>query len=226
MTRTLLFDIDGTLIDTGGAGRVAMNLALEKQFAITPTVPLSFGGRTDRSLLSEMLSVHGIEVSDETFDQLRATFVLQMPDQLHQSAGRVLPGVIELLDHLAGRDEVRLWCMTGNLVETAQSKLRHFGLLGYFEQIIGGDHDEQRDDMARRASAMLKTNFGDLATQNVVVIGDTVADIDCARAIGARVLACCTGCHSREILSAANPCAIVDDFSDTEAIASLLLGAI
>ena len=225
--RTLLFDIDGTLIDTGGAGREAMNNALREAFGIESTEQISFGGRTDRSLLTEMLRVHGQEVSPDSFAKLRTAFADLLPKSLRKSAGRVLPGVHELLAglrDLQGLQRVRLWCMTGNLVETATSKLRHFGLLEYFENIVGGDHDEDRNDMARRAQADLHAAHGDQAANNIVVIGDTVSDVQCGQAIGAKVIACCTGCHSRETLAEAKPCVIVDDLSNVSELLRLLAG--
>jgi phosphoglycolate phosphatase len=221
--RTLLFDIDGTLIDTGGAGREAMNEALRAAFGIEPTQKISFGGRTDRSLLSEMLRVHGQEVSPASFARLRTAFASLLPVALQRSAGRVLPGVEELLGCLANSPGIRLWCMTGNLVETAASKLRHFELHAYFENIVGGDHDEDRNDMARRARATLLAAHGEPAASDIVVIGDTVSDVQCGQAIGARVVACCTGCHSRETLAQAKPCVIVDDLSDVPELVRLLV---
>jgi phosphoglycolate phosphatase len=220
--RTLLFDIDGTLIDSAGAGRDALNQALRQAFGIEPTQPIIFGGRTDRSLLSEMLRVHGHDVSESTFAKLRHTFAECMPISLRRFSGRVLPGVPELLTHLAKLDQFRLWCMTGNLVETAHSKLSHFGLDQYFEHIVGGDHDEDRCDLARRARADLDARHEATNPRDVIVIGDTISDIQCAQAIGAKVIACCTGFHSREELAAANPCAIVDDLTDIPSLMRLL----
>jgi phosphoglycolate phosphatase len=219
--RTLLFDIDGTLIDSAGAGRDALNQALRQAFGSEPTEPIVFGGRTDRSLLSEMLRVHGHDVSESNFSQFRHSFVQCMPISLKKFSGRVLPGVPELLGHLAKLDQFRLWCMTGNLVETAHSKLSHFGLDHYFEHIVGGDHDEDRRDLARRARADLAAMHQTVAPRDVIVIGDTISDVECAQAIGAKVIACCTGFHSRDELAAANPCAIVEDLTDIPTLMGL-----
>jgi phosphoglycolate phosphatase len=221
--RTLLFDIDGTLIDAAGAGRQALNQALRDAFGVEPTHPIVFGGRTDRSLLSEMLRIHGQEVSDDTFAKLRGTFASCMPRSLCMAEGSVLPGVPQLLSHLKTVSNGRLWCMTGNLAETAHSKLSHFGLDRFFEQIVGGDHDEDRCDLARRARQTIQQHHGEAAASNVVVIGDTISDIQCARAIGAKVIACCTGFHPREVLAAAQPCAIVDDLTNLPQVMQLLL---
>lgn len=222
--RTLLFDIDGTLIDSAGAGRHALNQALQEAFGTTPSHPIVFGGRTDRSLLSEMLRAHGHEVSEATFNRLRATFAQFLPISLKAFSGRVLPGVPELLTLLADHSQVRLWCMTGNLVETARSKLSHFGLEHYFEHIVGGDHDEDRCDLARRARADLDSLHGATDPREVIVIGDTISDVQCAQAIGARVVACCTGFHSREELAAAKPCVIVEDLTDLSTLVPMLVG--
>ncbi len=221
--RTLLFDIDGTLIDAGGAGRLAMDQAFREAFSAEPSRRIDFGGRTDRSLLSEMLAVHDIEVTGRNFGRLRDAFTECLVPSLRRSTGRVLPGVELLLRCLSDQPGVRLWCMTGNLAETADRKLRHFELHPYFEQIIGGDHDMHRSDLARRAKSYLASRHGENSSENVVVIGDTVADIQCARAIGAKVVACCTGCHSRATLAAALPCELVDDLSDLPSLLRLLL---
>ncbi len=225
ITQTFLFDIDGTLLDAAGAGRSAMNRALESAFGVRASVPLVFGGRTDRSLLSELLASHAIEVSDVAYQRMRDSFVRLMPEDLAMVRGRVLPGIESLLRQLRTLPSIRLWCMTGNLAETAELKLRHFGLNQFFDQIVGGDHDEDRCDLARRAQRLLASLHGDEAARHITIIGDTLSDIACARAIGARVVACCTGFHSREELLAAEPCVLVDDFASTHEAIRLLLHA-
>ncbi len=223
ITQTFLFDIDGTLLDAGGAGRTAMNRALEAAFGIRASVPLVFGGRTDYSLLRELMASHCIEINETAYQTLRDTFVRLMPEDLSAVRGQVLPGVEPLLVHLRTLPTVRLWCMTGNLAETAVLKLKHFGLDHFFDHIVGGDHDDDRCDLARRAQSLLMSRYGDPAGKNITIIGDTLADIACARAIGARVVACCTGFHNRAELMAAEPCALIDDFTSTAEAISLLL---
>lgn len=222
-TKTFLFDIDGTLLDAGGAGRAAMNRALEAAFGIRASVPLVFGGRTDYGLLRELMASHRVELNEAAYQTLRDTFVRLMPEDLSSVRGHVLPGVEPLLSHLRSLSTVRLWCMTGNLLETAKLKLEHFGLDQFFDQIVGGDHDDDRCDLARRAQALVVSLHGYEAGQNITIIGDTLADIACARAIGARVVACCTGFHNRAELLAAQPCALIDDFTSTADTISLLL---
>ncbi len=223
ITQTLLFDIDGTLLDAAGAGRAAMNRALESAFGVPAVKPLMFGGRTDRSLLRELLQIHGLGLDEPNYERLRDHFVGRMPEDLTNIRGRLLPGVEHLLVQLRQLPHVRLWCMTGNLAETAVMKLRHFGLDHFFDQIVGGDHDEDRCDLARRARQLLITMHGVDAAQHITIIGDTLSDIACARAIGARVVACCTGFHSREELLAAAPCVLVEDFASTSDTIKLLV---
>jgi phosphoglycolate phosphatase len=134
----------------------------------------------------------------------------------------VLPGVAELLRRLAQCESVRLGVMTGNLPETATRKLEHFDLLQYIDWIVGGDMDHERDDLALRAARALARRHGDSSTDDVVVIGDTPADIQCGHVIGARVVAVCTGFHSRDELEAQNPAAVLDDFSDVDAACDIL----
>ena len=112
--------------------------------------------------------------------------------------------------------------MTGNLTETGQQKLLHFDLRKHFEWVSGGENDCDRCDLARRAAEVISKR--DLnKPSDLLVIGDTVADIHCGRAIGAQVIAVTTGSGTREQLAAEEPLAVLNDLSDTSAVLELLL---
>ncbi len=222
--RTLLFDIDGTLLTAAGGGKQAMRMALRYEFRVAdPTVALDFHGRTDTGLMLELLGMNGVEPCEENRRRFRRSFARYFPEALTKSGGRVFPGVPELLDQLSRSGDCRVAVMTGNLPETASRKLEHFQLRHYVDWIIGGDLDAERNDLAARARAHVQRRHGIEATKNLVVIGDTVADIVCGRAIGAEVVAVCTGGATREQLQAAGPDAIWNDFSDVRRAARCLM---
>ena len=126
----------------------------------------------------------------------------------------MLPGALELLQRLSSFEHLLCLVMTGNLTETATHKLEHFGLRQYFGEIFGGEHDLHRNNLALRAARRIRRRYGDHAANRLVVIGDTPADIRCARAVGAEVIAVCTGRHGREELEAEKPNSVHDDLSN------------
>ncbi len=228
--RTILFDIDGTLLLSGGGGREAMRHALAAEFGIADAwADICFSGRTDHFLLSELLQGNGIHPDDAARDRFRKRYVDVFPEFVQASGGRVLPGVVELLETLSQDPRVRVAVMTGNLPETATAKLEHFGLHTYAEWVVGGDLDSERNSLARRAADGIRNRYGDEAGGEVVVIGDTPFDVECGHAIGAAVIAVCTGVHSRDELSTACeycgfvPDAVYDDFSDWRRVYELLV---
>ena len=224
--RTLLFDIDGTLLLTNRGGGRALFQAIREEFGVSEVrMDIRFSGRTDRSLLIEILERNELEPSEVNQARLRDIYTGLLPGVLQRHGGRVLPGATELLDRISAETEVRCYVMTGNLHETAAHKLNHFGLGHYFRGIFGGDHDRERDDLARRTAEALRSRYGQSATDDVVVIGDTPADIRCGHAIGARVVAVCTGNYERRDLEAEKPIVVLDDMSDVSTIFGLLTGA-
>lgn len=221
--RTLLFDIDGTLLMTNGGGSSALKLAIEQEFGIdTACLDLDFAGRTDRSLLVEILQRNHLPTSDEFQLRLCRCYTTLFPQVLARRGGRILPGALELLSRLALQPNLRCYVMTGNLEETATQKLEHFGLLQFFRGIFGGDHDHDRNRLAERTADALRERYGATATRDVIVIGDTPADVRCGHAIGASVVAVCTGNYDRDALEAEKPMAVHDDLSDVSAIFDLL----
>lgn len=216
-----LFDIDGTLIDTRGAGRDAMLAALAAQFN-TPSDfnGVTFAGRTDRAIVSDLFRLHGIEDSELNWSRFRATFLQQLPKCLRQRQGVVLPCVVELLDQLAANPGLVLGLLTGNLRDGARAKLCHYALYDYFtsgDESFGafGDRHRERDDVAREALAVLQSRYaGGIDGRSVWVIGDTPSDVQCARAIGANAIAIATGTHSMDQLRATRPDLLMADFRD------------
>ncbi len=220
--RILLFDIDGTLLWTQG-GQGALQISLAREFGLeSACANITFSGRTDRSLFTELLRRNGLPSDREHLRRLRQRYVSTLPDVLSEHGGKILPGVPELLTRLSALPHIRNYVMTGNLEETAARKLKHFNLLECVDGIFGGDHDSDRDDLARRSAATLRKRYGPQASCDVIVIGDTPADIRCGHAIGAKVVAVCTGRYDRTQLEAENPMHVEDDLSDVDHVIDIL----
>ncbi len=223
--RVLLFDIDGTLLLTNGGGSGALKHALEREFGVSEACTnVDFAGRTDRSLLEEILCRNRMPNTREHFERLRDCYTTLLPRVLQEHGGKVLPGAVSLLEQLRDRNDLICHVMTGNLTATATVKLEHFGLRHYFDDIFGGEHDAHRNDLARRTAETIRARHGEAATREIIVIGDTPADVQCGHAIGASVLAVCSGRHGRHELEAERPMSVHDDLSDLAAILQLLTG--
>ena len=224
-----LFDIDGTLVDTAGAGRDAMILTLAAEFNIKcDGHGVGFAGRTDRAIVSDLFRLHSIEDNQANWGRFREAFVKQLPVHLERRQGRVLPGVVELLALLSARPDVVLGLLTGNLREGARLKLRHYGLYAHFsldgaELGAFGDHHHQRDDVAHDALRSVRERHSTgIDVDRVWVIGDTPRDVQCARAIGAKAIAVATGVHSRDQLQRTQPDRLLTNLSDASQLLDLL----
>ena len=218
MRHVILFDIDGTLVNSGGAGLAALAVALAETVGYTgPTTSVKLSGRTDHAILADLLAL--AEVADTLANRrlLLASYLKALPASLRERPGRVLPGVETLLATLAGHGDLAVGLLTGNVQEGAMHKLAHFGLDRHFRfGGYGGDHAD-RDDVARSALAEARRLHGD-GHGPVWVIGDTPFDIRCARAIGARAVGVLTGWHDREEMEACCPDILLDDLSDPVAL--------
>lgn len=213
--RTLLFDIDGTLLITHGGGATALQEAMADAFGIeNPNTDIAFGGRTDRSILTELLCINGLEDSQSNRNLLQDQYVARFPSVMNRVGGQMCPGVMPLLETVASEKSFRPYIMTGNFQITGGHKLDHFGLGKFFRGIFGGDHDSDRDHLAKRTADALVQRYGSDASRDLIVIGDTIADIRCGHAIGANVIAVCTGWQSREELEQEKPLAVLDDLND------------
>lgn len=222
--KILLFDIDGTLIDSGGAGKLAMESAIDSELGLgAPTTAIPYAGRTDRAIIADLLRHHQIEVTPDNIGRVLQAYLGHLPGCLLQRAGRALPGVRPLLEALHGRSDVVLGLLTGNVQAGAVNKLTHFGLQHFF--CCGGFADDlvERNDVARAARRQAEGHLGRPFDEHVTVwvIGDTPHDVTCGRVIGARVLAVATGTHSVEQLLAAEPDHVMSDLTDIDRLLAL-----
>jgi phosphoglycolate phosphatase-like HAD superfamily hydrolase len=219
-----LFDIDGTLLSSGGAGKHAMYAAITSEFGIADLndgVP--FAGRTDRAIGRDLFLNHGMQDSGANWHRFVRAYLEHLPHSLHTRPGCVLPGVAALLEKLRQREDVAIGLLTGNLRNGAHAKLAHYGIDSYFQFGGFGDDHLDRCDVAREAIGALAAHVGtEVAAQNVWVIGDTPLDIQCARSVGARVLAVCTGFHAANDLAADRPDLLLPDLSETSAFVAAL----
>ena len=220
MVRLILFDIDGTLVHTGGAGVKAFRHVFTTEFGAGDGFErLKFAGRTDVSLVREFFSYHAITPSPQNFARFFERYVFWLDHILAQSHTETCPGIWEILRDLRALPQPPLFgLLTGNIRLGAEIKLRHFDLWEEFETGAFADDHEDRDQIAavahQRGSRVLRES---LRGDEVLVIGDTPLDIRCARAIGAKVLAVATGGHPLAELNEHRPDWVVTDLRSVSA---------
>jgi len=229
-TRLLLFDIDGTLVLTGGSGQRAMAGAFEELFgAADAFAGVSMAGRTDRWLVEAALERHGLEATKERLDRFRARYLALLGASIGEAGqGRrgVMPGVHDVLTRLRALDRTHLALLTGNYADGARIKLEHFGLWDRFAWGAFGDDHAERDALARAAVAAAPARGIPLADPaHAIVVGDTPLDIACARAAGARVVAVATGGHSLDELRAHDPDLALEDLRDVDTLVGFIENA-
>lgn len=227
--KLVLFDIDGTMLRSGGAGRASMEAALRQVFGSHGDAGYHYDGKTDMQIVRELMRSegHSDEWIDEKMDDLLDLYIAGLDNELKSRAHHVsiFPGVVELLDELEREENVILGLLTGNIERGAKTKLRAAGIdpSRFKVNAFGSDH-EHRPELPpvaqRRARELMNL---DIAGEKIFVIGDTPADIACGRSIGARSIAVATGRYSVPDLKEHNPYAVFQDLSDTNAVMSVIL---
>ena len=213
MFKLVLFDIDGTLIRTGGAGVKAFAQTSTEEFGLPgATQGITFAGRTDRALVKLILDNNAIEVTEAEIERFFSAYLERLSHFLPTDNTRPLPGVLDLIKQLRTRNPAPvIGLLTGNHKQGAELKLRHYNLWDEFEMGVFGGQSFDRNALAREALAWANDHWKDIQPEEILVIGDTERDIQCARSIGARVLAVATGDSAIEELQACNPDWASDD---------------
>ncbi len=224
----ILFDIDGTILLSGGAGRRALDEAFEAIYGVAEAMgPVSPHGKTDRLICGEMFrnNLHR-EGSEEEYGQLMDRYVEALTPAMAESEDfHLLPGVPGLLEALAGRDDVMLGLGTGNIEAGARIKLGRSDLNRYFPFGGFGDDGAERSRLIEEGFRRGEGRAGSQhPTAEIVrwVVGDTWRDVKAARDCGARVAAVATGGDTLEALAETNPDYLFADFSETRRFLSML----
>lgn len=229
MRIALLFDVDGTLADTMGAGKAALAAAMGRVYGETgPVDGFDFHGRTDPEIVRGLLRAAGRPDAEieRGFADLWPLYLERLEAELAARAGRAvaLAGVPALLDRVAADGRFACGLVTGNVEAGARLKLAAVGCAERFDFGAYGSDAEARDELPAMALARAAERHGrPFEARRAVVIGDTPADIRCARAAGTRVLAVATGRHSAAELAAHRPDAVLPDLADADGVLAFFL---
>lgn len=229
--KLVLFDIDGTLLLSDGAGRRAINRALDEVFGSRGPDTYHFDGKTDPQIVRELMRLagHGDDRIDADMKRLLTVYVDYLHEELRSPGHKpyALPGVYQLLDALEEQSDVILGLLTGNLEQGARAKLTAVGIdpARFRVGAFGSDH-EHRPELPAIARARTKRELGhDVMGQAIVVIGDTPADLTCGRSLGAAAIGVATGRFSVDELRRHDPLAVFRDLTDTSLVVRTIVGA-
>lgn len=231
MRKLILFDIDGTLVLTGGAGGRAMARAVDDVWGQSGGrahdrghdwfggIPMN--GRTDPWIIAQMTAAHGFTSDEQSLQRFHDAYVAHLAQEVQRPGPRkgIMPGVRAALDHLADREDVYLALLTGNLESGARVKLEYFDLWRYFPCGAFGDGAHERNGLFPKALERVKACGGpEVDPSSVVIVGDTPLDVAVAIAGGARSLAVATGGHDVASLHASGADVVLPDLSNLKSV--------
>ncbi|NQT25997.1 HAD hydrolase-like protein [candidate division KSB1 bacterium] len=223
----LLFDIDGTLIRSAGAGREAMNRAFQKTYGIQNGFEhITMMGRTDPGILQEVLDEHHLDWDGAQIEQFQSHYYDFLDEELKKPRDgmRICAGIDQILSVLKNRHDIILGLLTGNWRYGAYLKLRHFGLDDYFTIGAFGDDSGDRNQLVPVAFDRFRMQMSfDVLSENTWVIGDTPLDILCGKPYGTRTIGVATGVHELKDLIAEKPDQVFEDFSDVSSLLRLFI---
>lgn len=221
--RLVLFDIDGTLLLTDGAGKRAIQRALRDETARNVATGHRFDGKTDPQIVRELMRAAGHpdhHIDAEIPGVLDRYLACLQEELLPPNGARAYPGVTRLLDELESRDDALVGLLTGNIAPGAHAKLGAAGIdLRKFRLGAYGSDHEDRGALPAIAQARARALVArEIAGADVVIIGDTPADVRCGQGIGARAIGIATGHYSSQELAACGAAAVFETLEDTTAV--------
>jgi len=223
----LLFDIDGTLMLSGGAGRDALHRSFKELFDVDDaTAGIRLHGQTDPQIFADILKARNLDPdpTGEAFHAVRERYIRYLAQGIQDAPAELMPGIPVLLDLLSQTAGFYLSLVTGNIEEGARTKLSRFDLNRYFDTGgYGSDSAERRDLVPIAIDRVRKTTGQEFEKFRVVVIGDTEKDIDCGKFNGVKTVAVATGGTTYEHLESTQPDSLFRNFSDSDAVYQTLL---
>ena len=217
MTTVLFWDIDGTLLNSNGAGLGALTKAASQMMGKAVDLSrISLAGMTDWAIATEVLEQHHWASGSSEIKTLLQLYCEHLPESLLRSQGFVLSGVKNILSSLHQRDDVLSLILTGNIATGGWAKLSHYGLNHYFKTGAFCEQSPHRNDIAKQALALAEEALGSVALEKCLVIGDTPHDIRCGQAIGVKTVGIASGRYSAEELTASGSPLVYEFFPQPE----------
>jgi phosphoglycolate phosphatase len=228
LARLYLFDIDNTLLNSGGAGARAMTVAFEQVFGVADAFAgIEYTGRSDIAIFRDGAVAHSLDVNGqfpELLARFREAYFRILPQILRQTPGRVMPGMPEVLTTLKAMPGAHVGLATGNFSLSARLKLEYYGLDGFFQTGGFGEDSQERAEIVARAIERLAALAADAGPHSTFVIGDTPLDVAAALANGVVPVGVATGTFSVDALKEAGAALVFPDFSRWQDVVEALLG--
>ncbi|NOZ68878.1 MAG: HAD hydrolase-like protein [Deferribacteres bacterium] len=216
MNKLILFDIDGTLISTGGAGSRALDRAFLELFGIRDAFRnISMAGKTDPEIMREGLTAHGFSHVDGNLEKMKDMYLHFLRQEIENPLRHLKPGIRDALT-IFNREGIPLGLLTGNLRQGAQIKLSPFGLYEFFLDGAFGSDDEDRDRLLPIAIDKFAKKGFEFSPQDCIIVGDTPRDVRCAKVHGANCIAVATGPYSKEHLLDTEADIVLESFEERE----------
>jgi phosphoglycolate phosphatase-like HAD superfamily hydrolase len=221
--RLILFDIDGTLIDSGGAGIRSLDLALKELFSVeNGFYGISMAGKTDTQIIKEGLMKHGMS-ADRNVESIVRIYLNHLREEIKNDRKYVKPGIYEVLRNLSLKKDTGLGLLTGNLEQGARIKLEPFRLNAYFRSGAFGSDDEDRNNLLPIAVKRFEELFErKIEADNCIIVGDTPRDVECAHIHGAICIGVATGPYSANDLMEAGADHVFEDLLDHDSLFDFL----